>query len=108
METTLTAWRRRVQQIEVKAANKVDEAFPKQVFTADELKKSDLILVRLITGEIKEAMNEGVKFGKFIKRYSRKIAGKSIDTDKGNGGGAQEIRGSNQDQNDEAESERDE
>ena len=72
MKTTIRAYKRNIQVIEVKAAEKVDKFFKLPVLDMEVLRKINRAILRDITEELQEAFDEGVKFGKFIHEITKK------------------------------------
>jgi hypothetical protein len=80
MKNTILAFRRRIQQIEVEAAEKVNQFFKLPILDKDVLEKINNRICRAINGELQESFDEGVKFGKFIHESTKKaIARKKRD-----------------------------
>ena len=73
MKNTIRAYKRRIQQIEVQAADMVDKVFknPFDLKEKETRQKINALFLRKIKPLQDEALMEGIKFGKHIKQLTK-------------------------------------
>lgn len=77
MKNTLKKFRLHVQELEVKAAEKVDGAFSRITVDDKLMSQMTLKLLKDSVPEFKKAIKEGYQFGTYVKGLSKKVGNDS-------------------------------
>lgn len=72
MKNTLKKYRLHVQELETKAAEKVDDHFDQMTVDPKVMKKNSIELIRAIVPEVKQSIKEGYAFGTYIQGLSKR------------------------------------